>query len=183
MLLYFAIALIGTLFLILSAVLGEVFDFFGDADADVDGGVSPLSGKVLATAMTAFGATGMITQYYDWGPLLSAATAAVSALFLGAAAWWGISALQSQTASTDTIVSSMRGRNAQVTVTIPAGSLGEVQLSSVTGSRHMSARAVDGSSIPAGTSVRVVETAGSVLLVELMDHRQVTATEAQRVEG
>ena len=110
-------------------------------------------------------------------------TAAVAALFLGAAAWWGISALQSQTASTDTIVSSMRGRNAQVTVTIPAGSLGEVQLSSVTGSRHMSARAVDGSSIPAGTSVRVVETAGSVLLVELMDHRQVTATEAQRVEG
>jgi membrane-bound ClpP family serine protease len=181
MLLYFAIALIGTLFLVLSAVLGEVFDFFGDTD--VDGDVHPLSGKVLATAMTAFGATGMITQYYDWGPLLSAVTAAVAALFLGAAAWWGISALQSQTASTDTIVSSMRGRNAQVTVTIPAGSLGEVQLSSVTGSRHMSARAVDGSSIPAGTSVRVVETAGSVLLVELMDHRQVTATEAQRVEG
>ena len=181
MLLYFAIALIGTLFLVLSAVLGEVFDFFGDTD--VDGDVHPLSGKVLATAMTAFGATGMITQYYDWGPLLSALTAAVAALFLGAAAWWGISALQSQTASTDTIVSSMRGRNAQVTVTIPAGSLGEVQLSSVTGSRHMSARAVDGSSIPAGTSVRVVETAGSILLVELMDHRQVTTTEAQRVEG
>jgi membrane-bound ClpP family serine protease len=181
MLLYFAIALIGTLFLVLSAVLGEVFDFFGDTD--VDGDVHPLSGKVLATAMTAFGATGMITQYYDWGPLLSAVTAAVAALFLGAAAWWGINALQSQTASTDTIVSSMRGRNAQVTVTIPAGSLGEVQLSSVTGSRHMSARAVDGSSIPEGTSVRVVETAGSVLLVELMDHRQVTATEAQRVEG
>ncbi len=181
MLLYFAIALIGTLFLVLSAVLGEVFDFFGDTDVDLD--VHPLSGKVLATAMTAFGATGMITQYYDWGPLLSALTAAVAALFLGAAAWWGISALQSQTASTDTIVSSMRGRNAQVTVTIPAGSLGEVQLSSVTGSRHMSARAVDGSSIPAGTSVRVVETAGSILLVELMDHRQVTTTEAQRVEG
>jgi membrane-bound ClpP family serine protease len=181
MLLYFAIALIGTLFLVLSAVLGEVFDFFGDTD--VDGDVHPLSGKVLATAMTAFGATGMITQYYDWGPLLSAVTAAVAALFLGAGAWWGISALQSQTASTDTIVSSMRGRNAQVTVSIPAGSIGEVQLSSVTGSRHMSARAIDGSSIPAGTSVRVVESSGSVLLVELTDHRQVTAAEAQRVEG
>jgi membrane-bound ClpP family serine protease len=183
MLLYFAIALVGTLFLILSAVLGEVFDFFGDADADVDGGVSPLSGKVLATGMTAFGAAGMITQYYNWGPLLSAATAAMSALFLGAGAWWGISALQSQTASTDTIVSSMRGRNAQVTVSIQAGSIGEVQLSSVTGTRHMSARAVDGSSIPAGASVRVVESSGSILLVEQMDHRQVTATEAQRVEG
>jgi membrane-bound ClpP family serine protease len=181
MLLYFAIALIGTLFLVLSAVLGEVFDFFGDTD--VDGDVHPLSGKVLATAMTAFGATGMITQYYDWGPLLSALTAALASLFLGAAAWWGISALQSQTASTDTIVASMRGRNAQVTVSIPSGAIGEVQLSSVTGSRHMSARAVDGGSIPAGTSVRVVESSGSVLLVEQVDHRQVTATEAQRVEG
>ncbi|MDQ3548008.1 MAG: NfeD family protein [Chloroflexota bacterium] len=181
MLLYFAIALIGTLFLVLSAVLGEVFDFFGDADADGD--VHPLSGKVLATGMTAFGAAGMITQYYDWGPLLSAVTSALAAVFLGAAAWWMISALQSQTASTDTIVSSMRGRNAQVTVTIPTGAIGEVQLSSVTGSRHMSARAVDGSAIPAGTSVRVVESSGSVLLVEQVDHRQVSVTEAQRVEG
>jgi membrane-bound ClpP family serine protease len=181
MLLYFAIALIGTLFLILSAVLGEVFDFFGDTD--VDGDVHPLSGKVLATAMTAFGATGMITQYYDWGPLLSALTAAVAALFLGAAAWWGISALQSQTASTDTVVATMRGRTGQVTISIPAGAVGEVQLSSVTGSRHMSARAIDGSSIPAGTSVRIVESAGSVLLVEQLEHRQVTATEAQRAEG
>lgn len=181
MLLYFAIALIGTLFLVLSAVLGEVFDFFGDADADGD--VHPLSGKVLATGMTAFGATGMITQYYDWGPLLSAVTSALAAVFLGAMAWWMISALQSQTASTDTIVSSMRGRNAQVTVTIPPGAIGEVQLSSVTGSRHMSARAIDGGSIPAGTSVRVVESSGSVLLVEQVDHRQVSATEAQRVEG
>ena len=181
MLLYFAIALIGTLFLILSAVLGEVFDFFGDAD--VDGDVHPLSGKVLATGMTAFGATGMITQYYDWGPLLSAATSALAALFLGAAAWWLISTLQSQTASTDTIVSSMRGHSAQVTIAISPGQIGEVQLSSATGSRHMSARAIDGGSIPAGTSVRVVETSGSVLLVEQVDHRPVNTTEAQRVEG
>jgi membrane-bound ClpP family serine protease len=182
MLLYFAIALIGTLFLILSAVLGEVFDFFG-GDADVDGDVHPLSGKVIATGMTAFGATGMITQYYNWGPLLSAVTSAVAALFLGAAAWWLISALQSQTGSTDTIVTSMRGRSGQVTVTIPSGAIGEIQLSSVTGTRHMSARAVDGGTIPAGTTVRVVETSGSILLVEQVDHRQVGVAEAQRVEG
>ncbi len=181
MLLYFAIALIGTLFLILSATLGEVFDFFGDSDADGD--VHPLSGKVLATGMTAFGATGMITQFYNWGPLLSAVTSALSALFLGAAAWWGISALQSQTGSTDTVVSSMRGRNAQVTVAIPSGAIGEVQLSSVSGTRHMSARAADGGSIPAGTSVRVVQSSGSILLVEQVDQRQVNVTEAQRVEG
>lgn len=180
MLLYFAIALIGTLFLVLSAVLGEVFDFFG---GDADGDVHPLSGKVLATAMTAFGATGMITQFYDWGPLLSAITSAMAALFLGAAAWWGITALQSQTASTDTTVASMRGRNGQITLSIPAGSLGEVQISSVTGSRHMSARSVDGEPIPAGTPVRIVDVSGSVLLVEPVNYHQVTATEPQKAEG
>lgn len=181
MLLYFAIALIGTVFLLLSAVLGEIFDFFGDADADGD--VHPLSGKVLATGMTAFGAVGMITQYYGWGPLLSAATSTLAAAFLGAVAWWLISAVQRQTGSTDTTVASMRGRSAQVTISIPAGEIGEVQLSSVSGTRHMSARAADGGTIPAGASVRVVESSGSILLVEQMNHRQVTATEAQRVEG
>jgi membrane-bound ClpP family serine protease len=181
MLLYFAIALTGTLFLVLSAVLGEVFDFFGDADTDGD--VHPLSGKVLATGMTAFGAVGMITQYYDWGPVLSALTSTLAALFLGAVAWWLISAVQRQTGSTETTVASMRGRQAQVTISIPAGSIGEVQLSSVSGTSHMSARSVDGGTIPAGASVRVVESSGSILLVELVDHRQVATTEAQRVEG
>jgi membrane-bound ClpP family serine protease len=94
-----------------------------------------------------------------------------------------ISALQSQTASTDTNVSSMHGRNAQVTISIPTGAIGEVQLSSATGSRHMSARAVDGGSIAAGTSVRVVESSGSILLVEQVGQRPVPAAEAQRVEG
>jgi hypothetical protein len=77
----------------------------------------------------------------------------------------------------------MQGRNGQVTVSIPPGAIGEVQLSSVTGTRHMSARAIDGGGIPAGASIRVVEASGSVLLVEQFDHRHVTAAEAQRVEG
>lgn len=164
MLLYFAIALVGTLFLVLTAVLGEMFDFFGDGD--IDGDVHPLSGKILATAITAFGATGMITQYYNWSPLMSALTAATAAVLLGALAWWGITALQGQTGSTDTSVSGFVGRSARVTVGILPGEIGEVQMSTVSGSVHMSARSADGESIPAGAPVVVLETSGSVLIVQ-----------------
>ncbi len=181
MLLYLAIALVGTIFLVITALLGEVFDFFGDADADGD--VHPLSGKIIAIGLTAFGATGMITQYYDWGPALSALTSAISALFLAAVAWWLLNAVNRQTASTDTVVSSLRGRIGEVTVTIPDGSVGEVLISSVSGTRQMIARSVDGSRIPAGTTVRVVETHGPVLLVERLEQRSATVRAPQRIEG
>ena len=59
MLLYFAIALVGALFLLGSVVLGEVLDF-GDADGS-DGDVHPLSGKTIAVALTAFGAAALNT--------------------------------------------------------------------------------------------------------------------------
>jgi membrane-bound ClpP family serine protease len=164
MLLYFAIALLGALFLLLSAVLGEVLDFFGDAD--VDGDVHPLSGKTIAVGMTAFGATGMITSYYDWDAALGALTAGAAALFMGAVAWWVIMKLYSDTASTDVSVGGMVGRRANVTVTIPPGSVGEVLLTTADSTRHMIARSRDGASVPAGTSVRIVETLGSVVIVE-----------------
>lgn len=180
MILYFGIALLGVLFLVISAVVGEVFDFLGDADADGD--VNPLSGKVIAVAMTAFGATGMITTYYGWGPLSSALTSLLSALFLGAAAWWLIGLLYKQTASTDVLVSQMAGRIGEVTVGIAAGSVGEVLITGTSGTRHMIARSPDGSAIPPGTSVRVVESRGSMLIVERLDQQSMTIRTPQQTQ-
>jgi membrane protein implicated in regulation of membrane protease activity len=168
-LLYFAIALLGALFLVLSAVLGEVFDFFDGGADHMDGDLHPVSGKTVAVGMTAFGATGMITTYYGWGPLLSALTSALAALLLGAVAWWIIASLFRETASTDVSVSTMVGRRAQVIVSIPAGSVGEVLLATADSTRHMIARSRDGGAIPEGTSVRIVESLGSVVLVEPID--------------
>lgn len=167
MILYLAIALVGVLFLIVTAFLGEVFDFL-----HVDDGASPLSGKVIATALTAFGATGMLTRYAGWDDLIGAATSFVAALFIGASVWWATGALNRQAGSTETTMSSMRGRLAEVTIGIPAGSVGEVLLTASMSTRALIARSADGSAIAAGTTVRIIETVGNTVIVEPVSHQR-----------
>lgn len=163
MLLYLAIALVGVLFLVASAILGEVLDVL---HLDTDDGTSPFSAKVIAAALTAFGATGMITTAADWATALGAVTSGIVALLVGASVWWVTSALYRQTASTDVSMSSMRGRLAEVTIGIPAGSVGEVLMTTAGGTRAMIARSADGAAIPHGETVRIVETVGNTVIVE-----------------
>ena len=181
MLVFFIIALIGTLFLVITAVLGEVFDFLGDMDADGD--VHPFSGKTIAIALTTFGAAGMIASYYELDMGFRVLISLFAALFLGALAWWMLSALQSQAGSTDVSVGSLQGRLGEVTVNIPAGSVGEVLVTAVSGTRQMIARAVDGGAIPAGTTVRIVEARGTMLLVQPVQRTAQVASAAERMEG
>jgi len=169
---YLAIALVGVLFLLASSILGEVFDFL---HFDTDDGVSPLSGKVIAAALTAFGATGMLASRADWPNALTALTSGIVALLVGASVWWATGALYRQTASTDVTMGSMRGRLAEVTIGIQPGAVGEVLLTAASSTRAMLARSADGSAIPLGATVRIVETVGNTVIVE-----PVTATDATR---
>jgi membrane protein implicated in regulation of membrane protease activity len=168
MLLYFALGLAGLLLLAITFVLGEVdnlFDFdFGDGDS-----VAPFNGKVLATGLIAFGAVGMLTTYYNWGTLPSALSAAGAALGVGALAWWLLSLLYRQQASSDMSVASLEGSLVQVTTAIGDGEIGQVLYSGPIGSRQMLARTRAGSSLPAGATARIVETYGSTVIVEPVD--------------
>jgi membrane protein implicated in regulation of membrane protease activity len=165
-LLYFILAMVGLLFLFVSIAFGEILDAF---DLDWDDGVHPLSGKVIAVGLTAFGATGMITQYYDWNALMSALTAGLAALLLGAVMWWLLTALYRGSASTDISVSSLVGRQAQVTVGIAASSVGEILVPAADSTRHILARSRDGQAIAPGSTVRIVQSLGNVVLVERTD--------------
>jgi membrane-bound ClpP family serine protease len=174
-LLYFGIALVGVLFLVVTAIFGEVMDVL-----NLDDGTHPLSGKVIATALTAFGAAGMIARYAGLSAGFSALVAALVAVLMAAVVWWGTNALYRQTASTDVIVSTMRGRLAEVTINIPTGSVGEVLLTAANGTKAMIARSANGEPIPAGSTVRIVETVGNTVIVEPLaaaHAREVTASE------
>lgn len=164
MILYLVVAMLGVLILIVSAVLGEVVDIFDGLDGG-DGG----TGKVAAAAMTAFGAAGMLATYYDLGTFASGVIAVLAALLMGALAWWIITTLYRGTASTDVSIDSLLGRRGQVTVGIPAGSVGEVLVTAADSTRHLIARAGDGGAIPEGTPVRITQTLGSVVIVERAD--------------
>jgi hypothetical protein len=166
MLLYLAIFLLGFLFLVITFVAGEVFDFLGD-HLSHDGDPShALSGKTIAAGMTAFGATGMITRVYHFGTGLSVIVSLLAALSFGALIAWLMGVIYQQTASSNVSTSSLRGHIAEVTIGIPVGSFGEVLLASFESTRQLPARSSDGSAIPAGSRVRVVETLGNVVVVE-----------------
>ena len=70
-----------------------------------------------------------------------------------------------------------------VIVPVSAGSVGEIQISMVSGTRRMIARSASNELIPAGTAVRIVELTGSVALIERLDQQAVAAAKPQRVEG
>ena len=166
MLLYFIIMSLGVILLVVTVLLGEVMDVI-DIGLDIgDGGTSPLSGPVIGIGLTAFGATGMLTQVYDWPSLLGAVTSAVSALAFGALGWWMLAIIHRQTGSTDQTMSSMRGRLGEVTTGIGPNGIGEVLLTAADSTRNVLARSKDGGAIAPGTVVRVVETYGGSVIVE-----------------
>lgn len=165
MLLYFIIMATGMTILLLTLLLGEVLDVFDFAMEIGDGG-GPLSGPVLGIGLTAFGATGMLTQVYDWPTLLGALTSGVSALAFGALGWWALALVHRQTGSTDQTMSSMAGRLGEVTTRISPDGIGEVLLTSADSTRHVLARSQDGTEIAPGTVVRVVQTYGGSVIVE-----------------
>jgi membrane protein implicated in regulation of membrane protease activity len=169
MLLYFAIMSIGVVLLLGSLVLGELLDVFDFGD-----GAGPLSGPVLGVGLTAFGATGLLTNMADWPTLLGAITSAVSALGFGAIGWWMMAVIHRQTGSTSTSLSTQVGRIGEVTTRISADGIGEVRLTRSDSTSHVLARSRDGLDIPTGTVVRVVQVLGNSVIVEPAEPRKTT---------
>lgn len=80
---FLSIAVIGFLFLLISLIFGEVFEFF-EADTDFDhGGPSFFSTRVLSVFITTFGAVGAIGVRYGMGTGAASATGAASGVALG----------------------------------------------------------------------------------------------------
>jgi membrane protein implicated in regulation of membrane protease activity len=159
---YLVIALVGLAFLALTVLIGEIADIF-----DVgDDGIGPFNGKVIAVALTAFGATGLLMTFFRVPVLWGALAAAGSGLAFGLAAWLLVALLYRQQATTEFSLQDLLGRTGEVTVPIAADQPGYVVISGPTGTRQYLARSSRGIPIPAGQLVRVSSLAGTVLLVE-----------------
>ena len=75
---FLAIAAVGFLFLIITLVFGEVFDFF-DVDHDVAyGGPGFFSSRVIAVFITALGCFGAIGTHYGLSPMAASGVGVAS---------------------------------------------------------------------------------------------------------
>lgn len=124
---FLAIGAIGLLFLICSLLFGEIIgELHLDLDADHDG-PGFFSTRVISIFITAFGGVGAICINQGMGVMVSSAFGVASGLVMGGLIYLFARFLYSQQASSIIDTADMVGRMARVTVSIPAGGLGQVR--------------------------------------------------------
>ncbi len=167
---FLGIAAIGFVFLLISLVVGDIFDSLG-FDLGIDGGVDghALDSRVISVFVTAFGGFGAI------GIQMGLSIVASSLLGLGGGVLFGglVSLfgrfLYKQQSSSSVTTAQLIGRPAQVIVSIAPGSLGQVSCRIGEERIEKLARARDNREIKAGATVRVDEVAGDSLIVSPYD--------------
>jgi len=160
---------IGFVFLLISLVLGDIFEMFGgSADIGGDSGVDFgfLDSRVLAVFITAFGGFGAIGAQMGFGAIVCSLIGLLGGIIFGGVVSLFGRFLIGQQASSSVTDSDLVGRTAQVTVAIKSGEVG--QISARIGDERVDrvARSSDGEEIKVGTMVTVAAIAGDAVIVE-----------------
>lgn len=164
---FVAIGAIGFLFLLVSLVIGELFDHAGDFfhGDGFDHGPSFFSSRVLSVLVTAFGGTGAIATQMGLGIVSSSIIGSLSGVFFAGLIFGFARFLYSQQSSSDVKRGDLLGRTAEVIVTIPSGGLGQVRCLVGETLVDRIAQAADGSSIPVHSIVTIESDTGQTLVV------------------
>lgn len=176
---FLIIAIVGALFLFISAFSGGDHDggdhdFDGDhdhdmghdGDSDGDVGPSPFSMRIIAIFLTSFGSCGAIARFYNLSYMLSSGTGVVGGLFIAFLAFQLLKFFYHQQASSTISTSDMLGAVAEVKIEIPSSGLGQVSLIVKNQRVYYPARTSDGTKIPVGSSVKIIECPGDSVIVQ-----------------
>ncbi len=164
---FLAIAAIGFIFLLVSLVVGDIFDSLG-FDAGLDGGADGhgfLDSRVISVFITSFGGFGAIGIQMGLGIVASSLIGLASGVVLGGLVSIFGRFLYKQQSSSSVGTAQLIGRTAQVIVSIAPGSLGQVSCRIGEERVEKLARAKDNREIKAGAMVRVDEIAGDSVIV------------------
>lgn len=164
---FLAIAAIGFVFLIVSLVVGDIFDSFG-FDTGLDGGADGhgfLDSRVISVFVTSFGGFGAIGIQMGLGIVTSSLIGLAGGVVLGALVSLFARFLYKQQSSSSVGTAQLIGRTAQVIVSIAPGNLGQISCRIGEERIEKLARAKDNREIKAGALVRVDEIAGDSVIV------------------
>jgi hypothetical protein len=164
---FLGIAGIGFIFLIVSLVFGEIFDFF-DHDFDFDGdhgGPGILSSRVIAVFITAFGGFGAIAINNGMSTGAASAIGAGSGVVFGGVIYAFLRFLYGQQASSDVVAADLVGQTCRVIVGIPANGVGQVRCRVGEELIDKIAQSRDGQPIAENTPVKIEEVLGETVIV------------------
>ena len=176
-LLYIGLLVLGVVYAVIAGALGWIADL-GDGDVHIDAGghldaghPHPISGTIIATFITGFGAGGTLGHYVlELSRLAGIGVATLSGLVLAGAAFLVLELIFKHTqAGSEYREEELVGREAEVITAIPASGIGEIAYI-VRGQREQtSARGADGGAIARGRLVIIEKTSGPTAWVRLKD--------------
>jgi membrane protein implicated in regulation of membrane protease activity len=164
---FLGIAALGFIFLMVSLIVGDLFDSFGH-ETGLDGatdGHGLLDSRVISVFVTSFGGFGAIGIQMGLGIVASSLVGLGGGIVFGGLVSLFARFLYKQQSSSSVGVAQMVGRTAQVIVAIAPGSLGQVSCRVGEERIEKLARARGDEEIKAGAIVRVDEIAGDSVIV------------------
>jgi len=177
MLVFLILALVGVVFLLVSAFLGGDHDVSGDHEFhfehgyeaagghEAGGGPSPFSVRVLSLFVTAFGATGAIARYSGASYVLSSILGFVGGFVIGGIGFQIMKFFWKQQATSTVSNDDLINSSAEVKTAIPVSGIGQISLVVKNQLRYMSARAKDGKGIEEGAIVKIIACPGGDTVV------------------
>jgi membrane protein implicated in regulation of membrane protease activity len=176
---YVGLLILGVAYAAVAGAMGWLSGLGGDVGVHMDasghldaGHLHPISGTTIATFITGFGAGGTLAHFlFGWSKPAGLACATGSGLALAAAAYFVLELVFTHTqAGSEFAVSDMAGRDAEITVAIPSGGVGEIAFQ-VKGQRELAAaRTIDGSALTKGQAVVIDRVGGPTVYVRAKGH-------------
>lgn len=168
LLLFAIIGGVGFVFLVISLVVGDVFEAVG---LDLDGGASGtdfglLDSRVVAVFITAFGGFGVIGVQMGYGAVGSSLIGLLGGIVFGGVVGVFGRFLIGQQASSSVTDDDLVGRIGQVTVAIKPGAVGQISVKIGDERVEKLARSKAGDELVPGSIVKVSAVAGDSLIVE-----------------
>lgn len=167
---FLVIGAIGLLFLLISLVVGDIFEAlhidFG-LDASHDFGI--FDSRVIAVFLTAFGGFGAIGATLGYGAFAGSLFGLLGGVVLGTIVFYFGKLLYSQQSSSSVSAENLIGRTAQVTVGIKPDGLGQISCRIGEERVEKLARARDGEEIKPGQLVRIESVGSDSVIVSVDD--------------
>lgn len=158
MTIFLAIGGVGFLFLLISFIVGDLFDMLGlGFDTNLDSGhdFGVFDSRVISVFLTAFGGFGAIGTSLGYGAGGSSLFGLLGGIVFGAIVFYFGKFLYNQQSSSSVTMEDLIGRAAQVVVSIKPNQPGQISCRIGEERVEKVARAIGGAEIKAGEMVRI----------------------------